>query len=879
MPSSPSSSAEAARLKAELNGDGQGGDGMRRRFVEAARRAEIVALVNAATSESELGLRFCEELCEVFDAEVAFVIDGGGERGSIRFVGAVGLGGADPSALYERPECKRVVRSGMAETLHEPDTLGIGARGAVLAPFRTEEGRLALVGLARVYELPFRESDRSLVEAVTLAVGQGLERIWAYESRNRSAARQSALVSAAKSISRSLEIDAVLQTLCEEVRRGIACDTVVASLGDEVNGYVCAGAAGLPDFIGFRQSPGTGLGGHAVRAERVLVTHAYQEDGYSPAEAVGLGKVRSSVAVPLRWDGQVRGFLSAGYQSSRRIAVSEVELVEGFAELAGLACANAERHAAVLEAAEFDSLTGCLNRSTFEQRLGDLISEAGTHGEPLSLALLDLDGFKSINDVFGHLSGDAVLRKVGAALRASMRSADLAARYGGDEFALILPDASEEQAGPVLDRMRTAIRSMEVPGGKLTACVGVAQWTEGEVMADLLARVDEALRDAKNSPGAGSVRRASRNVTMASARPAHRPPSLDPDRRQRWRAAAGDIGLALDRQEDFGAGGAVASQELRDLLGLGSCAVLRLVAEGKLEEVAVAGIGELDADWLRADHGPVGRSLREKRAILGELGAAARRKVELKEAGARTATELAVPLIIQGRAWGAIACRAGERELDEVDAELVSAVADHLASAIRTDELYEQLTQSMIGTAEALAQAMAAKDSYTADHARSIAELAVEVGRELDLPDSAIEDLRYGGIFHDIGKIAIPDAIINKPGPLTADEFEVIKEHPVAGAEILAPVPFLYGVRTIVRHAHEHWDGSGYPDGLSGAQIPLGARIVLAVDAYHAMTSDRPYRQRMSHQAACAELRQEAGSQFDPEVVEALLSVLESRSG
>jgi HD-GYP domain-containing protein (c-di-GMP phosphodiesterase class II) len=124
----------------------------------------------------------------------------------------------------------------------------------------------------------------------------------------------------------------------------------------------------------------------------------------------------------------------------------------------------------------------------------------------------------------------------------------------------------------------------------------------------------------------------------------------------------------------------------------------------------------------------------------------------------------------------------------------------------------------------------------------------------------------------------MPDSLINKAGPLSEDEWEIVREHPVAGAEILAPVPFLYGVRTIVRHAHEHWDGGGYPDGLAGAQIPLGARIVLAADAYHAMTSDRPYRAGKSEEEARAELIDNSGTQFDPEVVEALLSVLERRA-
>jgi HD-GYP domain-containing protein (c-di-GMP phosphodiesterase class II) len=179
----------------------------------------------------------------------------------------------------------------------------------------------------------------------------------------------------------------------------------------------------------------------------------------------------------------------------------------------------------------------------------------------------------------------------------------------------------------------------------------------------------------------------------------------------------------------------------------------------------------------------------------------------------------------------------------------------------------------------ALSAALEAKDGYTAKHARSIAGLAVDVGRELDLPDWVLEDLRYGGILHDVGKLAIPDEIINKPGPLSDEEFEVIRQHPEIGAEILAPVPLFSGVRQIVRNAHEHWDGSGYPNGLRGVQIPLGARIVLAVDAYHAMTSDRPYRRAMSHEEACRELDQNAGTQFDPEVVEALLALLSRTAG
>jgi diguanylate cyclase (GGDEF)-like protein len=874
MPSSPSPSAETHTDSRTQNGRPPVDRSLRRRFVEAARRAEIVGLVNAATSEEDLGRRFTEELCEVFEAELAFLLDEGCERRAPRAVGAVGASAEEFAGLLGRPECIGAIKYGDAVTLAGTDVLGIGARGAVIAPFRTDEGRVALVGVARLHEPAFDETDRALVEAVTIAAGQALERIWAYEARNRSAKEQAALVRAAKSMSRSLETREVLNTLCEEANRALECDTIAALLGDEVEGYEAMGTAGLPgSFLGFRQPPGTGLGGRAVQESRTLVTHRYQEEGYAPPETGALDRIRSSAAVPLRWDGRTRGFLAMGYTSPRRITTSDVELLEGFAELAGLACANAERHAEVREAAEVDGLTGCLNRDALQRRLGERVAEADRSGEPLSLALLDLDGFKSINDVFGHPSGDAVLKSVGAALRRSVRSFDLVARYGGDEFALILPESSEERARPVLDRVRAAIRSMEVPGGKLTACVGLAERAEAEPLADLLSRADEALREAKGSLSPGSIRRAPRGVGSSAQVAAER----GSDRRHRWRAVAGDIGLAVARETDSGASAEAACNELQDVLQLDLCCVLQLVSGGRLEAIAEAGTAP-SPPTRDADHGSVGRALREKRPILGDEGAGRRESDLSGRGGARTpAREVAVPLIIGGRAWGALACVAGSQRLDEVDAELVAAVAEHLSASIRTADLYEQLTDSMIGTAEALAAALEAKDSYTADHARSIAELAVEVGRELELPESAIEDLRYGGIFHDVGKIAVPDALINKAGPLTAEEWEVVKQHPATGAEILAPVPFLYGVRTIVRHAHEHWDGSGYPDELKGAQIPLGARIVLAVDAYHAMTSDRPYRRAMSEKEARAELCKHAGTQFDPEVVEALLAVLERR--
>jgi HD-GYP domain-containing protein (c-di-GMP phosphodiesterase class II) len=179
-----------------------------------------------------------------------------------------------------------------------------------------------------------------------------------------------------------------------------------------------------------------------------------------------------------------------------------------------------------------------------------------------------------------------------------------------------------------------------------------------------------------------------------------------------------------------------------------------------------------------------------------------------------------------------------------------------------------------MGTAEALAAALEAKDSYTAHHARSIVAHAEAVGRRLGMDAQQLQDLRFGAVFHDIGKIAVPEQILNKRGALTADERAQIERHTVVGEQILAPVEFLAGARLLVRHEHERWDGRGYPDRLSGTDIPLGSRVILACDAFHAMTSDRPYRRAMSARQAWGELQAHAGTQFDERVVTVLLDVI-----
>ena len=177
----------------------------------------------------------------------------------------------------------------------------------------------------------------------------------------------------------------------------------------------------------------------------------------------------------------------------------------------------------------------------------------------------------------------------------------------------------------------------------------------------------------------------------------------------------------------------------------------------------------------------------------------------------------------------------------------------------------------------ALASALEERDRYTGEHSESVVDLTARVGEALALGGEEISRIRTAALLHDIGKVGVPDQILHKPGPLNDEEWEIMRQHPVIGERILRAIPGMGDVARIVRHEHERWDGKGYPDCLAGVEIPVGSRIILACDAYHAMVSDRPYRKAMEHADAIAELSGNAGVQFDPEVVEALVGYLFGR--
>lgn len=241
-----------------------------------------------------------------------------------------------------------------------------------------------------------------------------------------------------------------------------------------------------------------------------------------------------------------------------------------------------------------------------------------------------------------------------------------------------------------------------------------------------------------------------------------------------------------------------------------------------------------------------------------------------------TAATAMLPLFISG--WDSHYAR------EVVVLAVSTMLCAYIPAQVRTALLREgerrrqQQEEAYVATIGALAAALDAKDRYTEAHSRETAELAVNVGRRLGLAGEQLRLLEYGALLHDIGKIGIPSYILQKPGPLTPEEFDIMREHPVIGERILASVPFLASLGPIVRAEHERWNGTGYPDGLKGEEIPIESRIIHACDAFHAMASDRAYRKALPLDAIIAEFRKGRGEQFDPRVVEVMLELIAQES-
>lgn len=531
----------------------------------------------------------------------------------------------------------------------------------------------------------------------------------------------------------------------------------------------------------------------------------------------------------------------------------------------------ARREADALRMAELDDLTGLGNYRMFMRQLTAEVARSRRYEDPFSLVLLDLDGFKGINDELGHLAGDDALRLVAVALRDALREEDVCCRQGGDEFAVIAVRAGEEEARELSERLARAIA--EIPFGadgerRLGASVGWATFGQPARSVDeLILRADAALRKTKRENGSalhrGAPSRAAEDRRRARTDGASRTTTT------RLALLAG-LARALPGARDERALAETTVAFLAGAFDTVGAAVVALDADGD-GRLAALSSGDQNGDMLAE----LARDPVAQRAAVAAGPAVVDGDVERRWVdGARVRSELAVAIRDEARTWGYLAVASDRPHAYELpERALAEAIAEQLGRALTCRRLLDRLRDAGFGELYRVAVGSAAA---AGTESWRIAELAWQAGRALGLDDGDLRALYLAALFHDVGTVGVPAVLLSHPGELRDEERAVLREHALIGERMLRSLPLLREAAPIVRHEHERFDGAGYPDGLSAEEIPLASRILLACDAFVSITSPRPWRPARSASAAHAELRRVAGTQLDPRVVDAVLGVLDA---
>ncbi len=475
-----------------------------------------------------------------------------------------------------------------------------------------------------------------------------------------------------------------------------------------------------------------------------------------------------------------------------------------------------------------DGITGLPGHAAIQESLALAFKRFERSGEPFTLALVDIDRFSTYNHRYGFAAGDRLLEQIGGLIRSRIRSLDQVGRYGPDTFAVLFSGsdtaAARNGAGRLQEAVRTALK------GRVSLSTGLAACPADAVdRRTLLARAEEALDEARNRGG--------NQIFFWQAPPAV--PS----------AAKGRILVVDDSARNLKLMQALlVSQGYEALTVESGVEALGMVAGSDIDLVL------LDVMMPEMDGFQVCRRLKSNDAtrlipvvLVTALDDAAS-MVKGIEAGADDfLTKPPDKAKLLARTRSLVRMRRANRKLASVESVLF-----------------------------ALAKTIEAKDPYTEGHVERVSSLAISLGRRLQLPDNEIEALRMGGILHDIGKIGIPNRILNKPGPLDDAEWRIMRTHPDIGHRICLPLSQSLGMSLeVIRHHHEKLDGSGYPDGLKAERIPAVARIMAVVDIYDALVSDRPYRKGMPRQKALSILQKEADDgKLDSAVVDSLAALL-----
>lgn len=601
------------------------------------------------------------------------------------------------------------------------------------------------------------------------------------------------------------------------------------------------------------------LSGHAIRREAVNL----QIRGENILND-GKRDIGSSISVPVMLRNEVRGLLTLASDGEGVYDASDVTLLYHAANhISAAFTALYKMH----HLATRDPLTGIFNRIRLEEELNRAWLVSRRYNYSMAVIIVDIDHFKTLNDSYGHHVGDEILCDLAMLLQGAARATDVIARYGGDEFVAILPRAEEHDARAFGERLLAMTR--EHAFGKnskslsLTISVGIATSlnpVKPATGAELLTQADRALYTAK---------RAGRDRLCVWPEPS-RGGSVEPPEEEQPQEETRKTGNVLLIDDEDSIRGVVG-----EMLRLDDYNVTAV-------ETGEEGIEEIKNrpghyDILLTDLG-----LPEKSGIevLQEVDVLDDTIIKVVLTG-RATVDNAVLSLRQGaydfiqkpivrEQLRALMQRAFEfHELKRENAqhhvhleETVRERSSQLASTL------EEIRQSYEFTLEALVALLDAREHHTAKHSMTTRDLAVLLGQQAALNNTDLQAVATGALLHDIGKIGVPDSILLREGPLLPEQWDVMKQHPDIGYNILKSSPYLRDAARIVRQHQERYDGSGYPQQLKGDEICVGARIFAVVDAYDAMRSTRVYRDPVSAEEAKQEIVNNRGIQFDPWIVD-----------
>ena len=523
----------------------------------------------------------------------------------------------------------------------------------------------------------------------------------------------------------------------------------------------------------------------------------------------------------------------------------------------------------LLQMAIRDPLTGLLNRRAFDEELRWIWKQAKDQPFSIGLLVVDIDHFKAVNDSYGHVVGDQVLKECAALAQASVRESDVVCRYyGGDELVVILPWADEAETRRVANRMIEAFRGAVLCKDtyELRATISVGGSTvlagPGHSAETFLIQADRALYRAKQT---------GRNKLCFADEVPPLPPAADG-------VAPAPAGFADPKRTVLVVDDDEALCRLfARMISRAGFSVLTAQTAADALAVAEREQGMIDVALVDLHIGPDnGLDLLKKLRALDEssIGIVITGQATLEDAvtslqqGAYDFVQKPVaPPQLSATLERAAKYRRLVLENKRYQAHLEDMVREKNAALSRA---LDQVTDSYQFTLEAMADMLDTREKRTGAHSKRVARMAVVLARKMGASLEEIEYIGTGALLHDIGKVGIPDAILLKAGPLTPEEREVMKTHPHLGYNIIKAGPGLEPASEIVLAHQERYDGTGYPRGLKGEDICLGARIFAVVDTYDAIRSDRPYSKGRSAAEALAEIVRNSGTQFDPAVVVAL---------